>query len=118
MRFEVITAVNVKITGCWDVSACSLVESYRNCIAVCCLHVQRGGTENGSSRSLRNVSYLYFRPYGITLMRTVTLGCNIKTHCWGIFCEDKIWVELAQDMAQQYTVVLAVCSIVGGHDLD
>ena len=96
MRFEVITAVNIKITGCWDVRPCSLVDRYQNCRAVCCLHVQRGSTENGSSRSLRNVGNLYPRPYGMTLMRTVTLGCNS-----GIFCEDMNWIDLAQDMAQR-----------------
>ena len=80
---------------------CSLVARYQNCRSVCCLHVLRGRTENGGSRSFRNVGNLYSRPYGLTLMRTVILRCNIKTHYWGIFCEDMNWTEPAQDMAHQ-----------------
>jgi hypothetical protein len=93
--------VNIKIAGFWDVTPCSSINRYQNFGASCCELVQSGSAEDGSSRSFRNVGYLYARLYGIPPKRIVTLSSNIIIHFWGILFESMNWTELIQDMAQQ-----------------
>jgi hypothetical protein len=40
LRFEVLTAVNMKITVFWDVIPCRLVNIYKYFGGTCCLHLQ------------------------------------------------------------------------------
>jgi hypothetical protein len=35
LRFEVLIAVNIKITVFWDVTGCSLVDGYQCCVGIC-----------------------------------------------------------------------------------
>jgi hypothetical protein len=44
VRFEVITAVRMKITGVWDVTQCSLVDRYQRFDVTYCLH-RKGSTK-------------------------------------------------------------------------
>jgi hypothetical protein len=40
VRFQVLTAANMKMTVFWDVAPCCLLEVYRRLRGVCCLHHQ------------------------------------------------------------------------------
>jgi hypothetical protein len=40
MRFQVLTAMSMKVTVFWDVAPCSLVEVYQHFRGACCLHHQ------------------------------------------------------------------------------
>jgi hypothetical protein len=46
VRFEVLPALNMKLTGLWDVTLCHLVEMYHRVGGTLCLHLQGriGGT--------------------------------------------------------------------------
>jgi hypothetical protein len=78
VRFEVLTAVTVKIAVFWNVTHCSLVSYYQRFGGTCCLHVlvkdvrQNVGTSlTGYSASqprdtnLHNVSYSLTGKYRI-----------------------------------------------------
>jgi len=49
VRYEVLTAVTLKVAVSWDMMLCSLVEVHQCFKVFCCLHIR---SEDGDSRNL------------------------------------------------------------------